>query len=271
MRAEIWPRSNACFGGSGALFYPQQLHFEHEGGVRADGSACALCAVGQLGGDVEFPLGADGHELQGFHPAGDDLRDTEGGGRSAPHGAVEHRAVDERAVVVHLHGVRGFGLRAGAFAHYFVLQPAGQGDHFGAPGVGGEERLSFLAVLLPRLVLQCPEKVVDDRLGFLVGDFRLAVFHHVLYALGQPGVVQRCDAALQQVVAEAHPQRVTHFVHVFLFFFKPEWSADRFGLNAKSVFGRAKIVHNGELWGVGVLKNSKGGEGERTFHMVVNV
>ena len=147
------------------------------------------------------------------------------------------------------------------------MQPAGQGDHFRSPGVGGEECLSLFAVLLPRLALQFGEEVIDGRLGFLVGNFRLAVFHHVLYALGQPGVVQRCDAALQQVVAEAHPQRVTHFVHVFLFFFKPEWSADRFGLNAKSVFGRAKIVHNGELWGVGVLKNSKGGSGWRVVQV----
>ena len=56
-------------------------------------------------------------------------------------------------------GFGGFVIGPGASRTTSYCSPLGrEGDHFGAPGVGGEERLSFLAVLLPRLVLQCPEK-----------------------------------------------------------------------------------------------------------------
>ena len=86
---------------------------------------CSLGAVSQLAGDVEFPFGAFGHQLQGFHPTRDYLADAECGRLAALDGAVEQRSVNQRTFVVALYLVGSFGISACvAFVDNFVLEPA---------------------------------------------------------------------------------------------------------------------------------------------------
>src|SRR5690606_40465076 len=49
----------------------EQLHLEHQRAVGAYGAAGAALPVGQLVGNVQAPLGAHRHQLQGLGPAGD--------------------------------------------------------------------------------------------------------------------------------------------------------------------------------------------------------
>jgi len=111
----------------------QQLHLEDEVAVGWDLAAGTASAVGEVGGDVEFPFVAGAHELEGFGPALDQLADAEGGGLATGDGAVEDGAIGEGAVVVDGDGVveggRLSGGRAGGDGA--VAQAAGGGDPAG--------------------------------------------------------------------------------------------------------------------------------------------
>ena len=87
-----------------------------------------MVAVAERGRDVEFDFAALGHLLDALGPAGDHLVELELGGLVALDGAVEDFAVEQRAGVVDLHGVRGLRCRAFALLHDFVVQAAGQRD-----------------------------------------------------------------------------------------------------------------------------------------------
>ena len=71
--------------------------------MRRNHLTCSLGAVSQLAGNVEFPFGAFGHQLQGFHPTRDYLADAECGRLAALDGAVEQRSVNQCAFVVALY------------------------------------------------------------------------------------------------------------------------------------------------------------------------
>ena len=86
--------------------------------------------------------------MQRLHPARDDARDGEADGLAAIHRAVEDRAVNQRAVVVHLDLVRGLRHRAGPRLEDLVLEAGSRGLHAFLLRVGREERLAILHVLL---------------------------------------------------------------------------------------------------------------------------
>jgi hypothetical protein len=125
------------------LLYFEELDFEDEGFVRADVAACAAGAVGELGRDEETELGTFGHELDAFGPAGDDAVEGELDGLLALVGAVELRATDEGAGVVHKHGIGGLGALAGAGGENLVLEAAGGSDDAFLGGVVLEEFFTF--------------------------------------------------------------------------------------------------------------------------------
>ena len=88
----------------GKLFLnAEKLDIEDKRGIGFDLSLITA-AVSQFLRDEELPLGAYRHHGQRFGPALDDLVGTEGGGFVAvTAGSVEHGAVDEAALVVHLY------------------------------------------------------------------------------------------------------------------------------------------------------------------------
>ncbi len=90
-----------------ALLDRDQLDLEDQRRIRRDGAAGrAALAVGQLRGNRELIFRAFLHELNAFGPAGDDAVQREGGGLAALVGAVEFRAVEQRALVVDFDGER---------------------------------------------------------------------------------------------------------------------------------------------------------------------
>ena len=62
---------------------------ELQGGVRRDGVAGTVLAIGEVVRQVELVLGALGHQLQAFGPALDDLVQAEDGRFASLVGAVE--------------------------------------------------------------------------------------------------------------------------------------------------------------------------------------
>src|SRR6187402_272637 len=75
-----------------------QLDLEDQHGIGRD-LAAGAGAVADVGGHIEFEFLADGHELDAFGPAGNNLVEREGGRVATLNTAVEHGAVDERAVI----------------------------------------------------------------------------------------------------------------------------------------------------------------------------
>ena len=67
------------------------------------------------------------------------------------HGTIEHRAVNQRAVVMDLDAVGGLGGLAAAGLEGFVLQPAGGGLDPFLLAVGGEVFFALLEILRRRL------------------------------------------------------------------------------------------------------------------------
>src|SRR5438309_3637245 len=131
MGAPRWPPYPQTFGAPrgtrGAPLYPtslggvpllhdfEQLHFEDQRRTRLDLRRRAAITVGGVGGADEPALAADLHLLHALGPALDHAAERKRDGLAALDGAVEHRAVHQRALVVHLHLVRrgGTGARAG--------------------------------------------------------------------------------------------------------------------------------------------------------------
>ena len=76
--------------------------------------------------------------MQPFGPAGDDAVQRKADRFTALHGTVEHRAVEQRAVIMHVHRVRGLGRnRARALFQHLILESAGGGFHFTWLAIGG--------------------------------------------------------------------------------------------------------------------------------------
>jgi GST-like protein len=129
-----------------------QLDAEDHHAVAGD-RALVLGAVAQFRGYVEGPFVARAHHDQGFLPGRHQALQRERGGGAALVGAVEHRAVDQLALVVDLDLVGR--VRLGAVgrtrADDLVLQAVGQGDDAGLLGVLNHERLgggqAFLLLL----------------------------------------------------------------------------------------------------------------------------
>ena len=127
-----------------ALFYPQQLHFEYEGAVGWDFGARAIGTVCQVGRYGKLELVSHLHELESLRPAGYDRVQGEADRLSALDGTVEYGAIKQGAVVVHLHGIGGFGRNsAGALLEDLVLKSARGGFDFtglAACSIGGRAR-----------------------------------------------------------------------------------------------------------------------------------
>src|SRR5947199_9334821 len=87
----------------------EQLDLEDERRAGLDRGRRAAVAVGDVRGADETALAAHLHELQPLGPALDDAVQREGRRLAALDGAVEHRAVGQRALVVDLHRVGGLG------------------------------------------------------------------------------------------------------------------------------------------------------------------
>src|SRR5438105_4559524 len=93
----------------------EQLHFEDERRAWLDLRRRAAIAVGGVGGTDEAALATDLRLLHALAPALDHAAERKRDGLAPLDGAVEHRAVHQGALVVHLHLVRrgGTGARAG--------------------------------------------------------------------------------------------------------------------------------------------------------------
>jgi hypothetical protein len=92
--------------GGGRRFDAHQLHVEYQ--QRAAGnSRLGLRAVGQFGRHEQLPLGARLHQHQGFLPTLDHAIDREGRRRAARIRAVEFRAIEQLAAVLHRHLIGG--------------------------------------------------------------------------------------------------------------------------------------------------------------------
>ena len=92
----------------GRLLNAQKLHLEDQSAVWWDLRAWADRAVGEVGRNLELELVPDLHELEAFGPAGNDSIQGETDRLSALHGTVKHGAIEQCAVVMHVHRVGGF-------------------------------------------------------------------------------------------------------------------------------------------------------------------
>src|SRR6185503_19414419 len=120
-RATRWisARAASTSGNSGTTRLPcrpalrlddlEQLHLEDQSGAGLDRGGRTTIAVGNGGRTDEPALAADLHGLDPLRPAWDHLVQRKGRGLLPLHAAVEHGAVGEGAVIVHLHGVGGLG------------------------------------------------------------------------------------------------------------------------------------------------------------------
>lgn len=107
------------------LLDAEQFHFEDERAVRRD-RAGTIRAVRQIRRNLELELVAYFHQLQAFRPAGNDLVQSKADWLAASDGTIENRAIKQFALVMHFHGVRGFGRNcAGAMFQDEVFQAAG--------------------------------------------------------------------------------------------------------------------------------------------------
>src|SRR5262249_35817448 len=105
---------------------------EGEFGVRRDHAAGATLAVRQIRRNHELAFAADLHPGDAFVPALDDLPgpELEAERFAAIEAAVELLAVLERAGVMHVHGVAGFGLGPRSDGLILVLQTGCCGYHW---------------------------------------------------------------------------------------------------------------------------------------------
>ena len=87
----------------------QQVDLENEGLIWPDETACSAWAVGEVRRDKELDFSTLLEELEPLGPAGDDAIEGKLDWLIVLVGTVELGAVDERAAVVHLHGIGGLG------------------------------------------------------------------------------------------------------------------------------------------------------------------
>lgn len=117
----------------------EQFDVEYQHAVRRN-AANALSAVSQFARHVQAPFAAGIHQLQGFGPAGDYATHREFCRLATLVGAVEHRAVDQGAVIVSAHLVFTGGLGAITGRQHFKLQAGSQGGDALTLGVFSQER-----------------------------------------------------------------------------------------------------------------------------------
>src|SRR5574341_1296028 len=86
----------------------EELDLEHEGGAGFDLWGRSAIAIGQVRRTDQLALSTNLDLLHALRPTLDDLVQPESGRFAPLHGTVEHGAIDEGAVVMHLHRVRGF-------------------------------------------------------------------------------------------------------------------------------------------------------------------
>src|SRR5580704_4850973 len=79
----------------------EQLDLKHQSGARVDDRGRATLAVGEDCRTNKTTLATDLHELQRLRPARYDRAQIERGRLAALDRAVEHRAIDELALVIH--------------------------------------------------------------------------------------------------------------------------------------------------------------------------
>ena len=108
-----------------ALHDIQQFHLKDQRGVGGNPARAAALAVGELRRNEQLPLVADLHQLQGFRPTWDDSVDRKLSRLAALDRAVEHFAVDERAVVVGADRVGRLRTRAVPFFRTLYCKPLG--------------------------------------------------------------------------------------------------------------------------------------------------
>ncbi len=130
-----WPQT---YGMNWRLLDAEKFHLEDEGAVGRDTWARAGLAVSQVGRNLELEFVAHLHELDALGPAANDTVQWETDRLSALHRTVEHGAIEQSAVVMNVHRVRGFWRnRAGSSFHDLVFQTAGSGRHFLCGSGGG--------------------------------------------------------------------------------------------------------------------------------------
>src|SRR6266403_4699418 len=111
-------------------FDRNEFNIENESGIRADGRAgSAALTVCEIRRDIELPLGADGHKLNGFRPT---LNDPANGNLqwfAALIGTIKFGIVHKGAAIVAEHSVFRCWLGTSAFLDDFVLKAAGEGNY----------------------------------------------------------------------------------------------------------------------------------------------
>lgn len=165
-----------------------------------------MFAVGEVVRDVEAPFGADRHELECFHPACDDLSDTEFGWFAALNRAVEDCSVDESAVVVDADAVLGGWFLSDSRCKNLILKAAWHYSDLIALSVLFEEFLSRLAdrfVCFFSILLKFCEIVAEELLSLSEVYFRLFAFAHCFDAFCERFVIQAFDVALGELLAKA--------------------------------------------------------------------
>ena len=145
-------------GRSGQALQPSDLlksllpHFDEfdqevELGVGRNHRRSAAGTVAQFAGDQKFDHAAVAHQLHPFGPSWDHTTEWKFDRFASLVRAVKNLAVVEPAVVVHFHGVGGFGAGTRAFAKHAVLQTGRRGGKYSRSigvdlaGTGGELRV----------------------------------------------------------------------------------------------------------------------------------
>jgi len=124
----------------------EQLNVEDQRRIGRNHTTCTLRAVSQIRRNIELNLSTFFDELDAFGPARNDPVEREGNRLVPLVGAVEFRAIDRGATVIHKNRVGRLGALAMSFGNDFVLQTARCGVDTGLAGICGKERLSLFEI-----------------------------------------------------------------------------------------------------------------------------
>ena len=130
--------------------------------MRHNQLTCAVCAISQFGGDLEFPLIAFLHELQSLHPTGNNLRHAEHSRFFPFIRAVKHHAVDQSTLIMTLHPVVLARLPAMSFFYHLILQSARQDYDSRLLLVSFQEDFAVFLIFLDCFILKlCKEFIYN--------------------------------------------------------------------------------------------------------------
>ncbi|MOA09174.1 hypothetical protein D3C78_1289850 [compost metagenome] len=155
------------------------------------------------------------HQLQTFDPTGDHAANRQIDRRTALDGAVEHRAIDQLALVVHADHVVGLGLCTVGLLEDFILQAGSGGHHAFALAIVLEELLAGLGVLVAERRHALLGTLLQETEGFhqlFVGQTLLFLRHGILDAEGDRLGVEIVHAFLGQTAAHVQTDTVGGFL-----------------------------------------------------------